>query len=149
MIVQSSITNLLLASLSGLNKNQEVISINIANVDTPDYKGKKFDFQSYLQNSQPGEYAKKEKDFFAYNLTGNRTNNGHFNIDEEFNLDLYSMNIDKRDGYISQNDHNNIDIDKENMDMSKNQLLTSAVLAIYKKESGLFNQIIENSSRLN
>lgn len=149
MIVKSSTTNLLLSSLSGLNKNQEVLSSNISNADTPGYKGKEFDFKSYIENSQPGVYEKKQRDFFEYNLSGEKTNKNHFDINDEFELDMFSMNINETDDYIMQNDKNNVDLELENAKMSKNQLLTSAVLGIYKKESMLFKAAIENSSRLN
>lgn len=149
MIVKSNVTNLMLASLSGLNKNQEVISSNISNVDTPNFKGREFDFNSYIKNSEPGVYEDKQKEFFEYNLPGTKTDSAHFDINSDFQFDLYAMNIKNSDSYIMQNDKNNINIDEQNVKMSKNQLLTSAVLGIYKKESTLFKQVIENSSRLN
>lgn len=149
MIVKSSVTNLLLSSLSGLNKNQEVISSNISNVDTPNFKAKEFDFEGYINNSRPGVYEQKQKQFFEYNLPGSKTDNAHFDINSDFDFDLHSMSINEADSFIMQNDKNNINIDEQNTKMSKNQLLTSAVLGIYKNESTLFKQVIENSSRLN
>lgn len=149
MLVKTQVTNLLMESLSSLNKKQEVISSNISNIDTPGYKAKELNFDDYMNSIDPSKINAKIDTLNKFKLDGLSTNKNHFNLDETI-VEPSNITPEVRDveSFLMQNDKNNVDLDKENIKMSKTQLLTSAVLSIYKKESSMFKQVFENSSRL-
>ncbi len=102
-------------ALKGLSARQQVISSNIANVDTPGYSAKQLDFETTLKRT--------------LNQTNNKlglakTSNGH--------LDTYSsvatlFNTANRSGGTYREDGNNVDIDTELIDMSETNLRYQAI----------------------
>lgn len=82
----------------------ELLSNNIANVDTPDYKRRDVTFESYLMTAVTGED----------------------NLDSVVNnLDLATMNpstYTEFSGLSYRYDGNNVDIDTESSELAKNQI---------------------------
>ncbi|WP_421384579.1 flagellar basal body rod protein FlgB [Bacillus salacetis] len=109
---------------NGLNYSsakQKVISQNIANVDTPNYKAKSINFKDHLNDS-------------ISTLEANRTNPRHFEFPGS-----------KRNGYSInsrpfQYNHNGngVDIDKEMSDMAANQIYFNA---LSDRINGKFNSL--------
>lgn len=149
MLVKTQVTNLLMESLSSLNKKQEVISSNIANIDTPGYKAKELNFDDYINSIDPNKINAKIDHLNKFKLDGFSSNKKHFDLTETINnASSIQPKVLDTESFLMQNDKNNVNLDKENIKMSKTQLLTSAVLTIYKKESAMFKEVFDNSSRL-
>jgi len=92
---------------SGLNyasKNNNVISNNIANIDTPNFKSQKVQFKDVLADES---------------LKAKRTNEKHkpFSNDEGASYKVVSNN-----STTYNNNGNNVDVDKEMTELAKNQI---------------------------
>ena len=97
-------------SLDYSSAKQKVISQNIANVDTPNYKAKdvvKNFFQGALQAS----------------IEAYRTDSRHMN----FNADTNSSTIVTQQNGTYNNNGNSVDMDKEMTDLATNQIYYNAV----------------------
>jgi flagellar basal-body rod protein FlgB len=97
-------------SLDYSSTKQKVISQNIANVDTPNYKAKdvvKNSFQEALHTS----------------LEAHRTNSRHFNFSENSNG---STIVTEQSGSYNNNG-NSVDMDKEMAELATNQIYYNAV----------------------
>lgn len=92
---------------------QKVISQNIANADTPNYKAKDVSFKTIFQN----ELA---KDFTTY-----RTDQRH--IDFSGNSGIKSA-IVVRPNVQYNNNGNSVDLDQEMSDLAKNQIYYNALV---------------------
>lgn len=102
-------------ALKGLSARQQVISSNIANVDTPGYSSKQLDFESTLKRTLNQTNSK---------IAMAKTANGH--------LDSYStvatlFNTTNRIGGTYREDGNNVDIDTELIDMSETNIKYQAI----------------------
>ena len=97
-------------SLDYSSTKQKVISQNIANVDTPNYKAKdvvKSSFQGALQTS----------------IEAYRTDSRHLN----FNTDNQSSTIVTQQNGAYNNNGNSVDMDKEMTDLATNQIYYNAL----------------------
>lgn len=130
----SSVTELLFQQLNFRGERQKVISSNIANIDTPDYKTKDLKFKDQLQKSND-----------THNLKLSTTHNMHMSLNEdtkETNFDMYEVK-----GLVEQNDRNNVNLDTQMSEMSKNNTMFSAVQNSIKKDSAWFKTMIDASSK--
>ena len=100
----------------------KVISQNIANVDTPNYKAKNVDFKEVLANAQ------------SSSLEAYRTDSSHIAFDSaKSNLGaLKSSNLRYRQ------DGNGVDMDKEQADLAANQIYYNALV---DRINGKFNTL--------
>jgi len=107
MNLQNNINlNLLNKSLDGLWLRQQVTMDNIANYSTPEYKSKFVDFERQL----------KEK---IENITS-RKSIGKSIINEQ--IENSNIIIDENDNQSLRLDGNNVDLEKENLELAKTQL---------------------------
>ncbi len=97
-------------------KRNEVIANNIANVDTPGYKRKDVQFQSYLQSALLGDGSLDSRVADA--------NIGH--LDATVYTDNSSLSY-RLDG-------NNVDIDTESANLAENQIRYQALLESMTQE---------------
>ncbi|MCC3357479.1 flagellar basal body rod protein FlgB [Bacillus sp. REN16] len=102
---------------------QKVISDNIANVDTPNYKAQDVSFKNLLSNEMNSQ------------LRANRTNEKHFEFTSSKRSN--SLFITKNDTAFNHNG-NNVDIDKEMALLAENQIYYNAVT---ERISGKFNTL--------
>ncbi|RFB19070.1 flagellar basal body rod protein FlgB [Bacillus sp. HNG] len=102
---------------------QKVISNNIANVDTPNYKAQDVSFKNLLSNEMNSQ------------LRANRTNEKHFEFTSSKRLN--SLLATKNDTAYNHNG-NNVDIDKEMTLLAENQIYYNAVT---ERISGKFNTL--------
>ncbi|MFS0823618.1 flagellar basal body rod protein FlgB [Bacillus sp. 1P02SD] len=102
---------------------QKVISNNIANVDTPNYKAQDVSFKNLLSNEMNSQ------------LRANRTNEKHFEFTSSKRLK--SPLVTKNDTAYNHNG-NNVDIDKEMALLAENQIYYNAVT---ERISGKFNTL--------
>ncbi|NVJ52287.1 MAG: flagellar basal body rod protein FlgB [Campylobacteraceae bacterium] len=132
----SGVTNLLFKHLSFRSDRQNVISSNIANVNTPGYKTKDLVFENELNQ------VKNNRDLALYT-----TNTKHINPSLS---DINKFNEPKLvnvKGLEEQNDGNNVSMDSQMSEMSKNKIIFDAIQSSIKKDSRLFRSVIESSQK--
>ncbi|MDC0932371.1 flagellar basal body rod protein FlgB [Arcobacteraceae bacterium] len=130
----SSVTELLFQQLNYRGERQKAISSNIANIDTPDYKTKDLKFVDQLKKSNEEQSLKL--------MT---THNNHMNVsmdDSKSNFEMYEVQ-----GLVEQNDGNNINLDTQMSEMSKNSVMFGAIQNSIKKDSTWFKTMIDSSSK--
>lgn len=91
---------------------QKVISNNIANVDTPNYKAQDVSFKEQLNKELGSQMA------------ANRTDMRHFEFSNSSNS---SFNVFTQSNTSYNHNGNNVDIDKEMAELAKNQIYFNAV----------------------
>lgn len=130
----SKVTELLFQQLNFRGERQKVISSNIANIDTPDYKTKDLKFKDQLQKSNE-EHTLKLSTTHGMHMS--------LNVDKkESNFDMYEVK-----GLIEANDGNNVNLDTQMSEMSKNSIMFDAVKNSIKKDSTWFKTMIDASSK--
>lgn len=119
----------------------DMISSNIANIDTPGYKSRDISFEEALK-------AKEDKLYSAQSnkLEMAKTNSMHMNhlSDEESQSAVLFL----RDGQDARNDGNTVDLDVETTELAKNKVMYDALTAALKKDSAIFKSVIEYSSKV-
>ena len=100
----------------------EILSNNIANVDTPDFKRSDINFESYLSAELEGAGASSIRETVA-NVELNNINYSAYTDMSELSYRL---------------DGNNVDIDTENVELASNQVKYNALLDSISNE---FNMI--------
>lgn len=128
----SSVTNKLFEQLNFRGERQKVISSNIANINTPNYKTKDLVFQDELEKS-------------TINLKMAQTNSRHIqNID--FSNKINPSVVDVK-GLQEQNDGNNVNLDSQMSELSKNKVIFDAIQSSIKRDSKLFRSVVESSAK--
>lgn len=101
-ISNNIILNLMNKSLDGLWLRQQATMENIANYSTPGYKSKFVDFESFLKSNLDN-----------FNQTTSEANN---------KIKSSSIIIEENDDQSMRLDGNNVDLEKENLQLAKTQL---------------------------
>lgn len=102
--------NLLKTALDVSGLRQETISSNISNVNTPDYKATRVDFNNYFQG--------------AMNRTNlNRTHEKHIQAGKNQSI------VRRNENTFTQDNGNNVDIDFEMAELSANSIYYDAVVS--------------------
>lgn len=131
----SSVTGTLFQQLSFRGERQKVISSNIANINTPGYKTKELVFENEL------EKANSKND-----LALKTTHHSHIQKDLTQQPKTNPRVVQVK-GLEEQNDGNNVSLDTQMGEMSKNSILFDALNASIKKDSRLFKSVIESSAK--
>lgn len=105
MNIFDSTIDLLETSLDFSDARNKVISNNISNIDTPDYKAKDVSFKSILNEQING-------------LKANQTNERHLPFSRESN----KIHTFTKQNSTYNNNGNNVDVDKEMASLAKNQV---------------------------
>ena len=129
----SSVTNKLFEQLSFRGERQNVIASNIANINTPNYKTKDLVFQNELDNATNST------------LKLSQTNSKH--ISTLGNLNLTGQRLVEPTGLEEQNDGNNVNLDSQMSELSKNKVMFDAIQSSIKRDSKLFRSVIESSAK--
>ncbi|WP_368029691.1 flagellar basal body rod protein FlgB [Arcobacter sp. s6] len=131
----SSISSKLFEQLNFRGERQKVISSNIANINTPGYKTKELVFEDELNNS-----------INKNSLQMKITNSKHMT-----NIDSFQSNSNPKlmevQNLEEQNDGNNVNIDTQMGEMSKNKILFDAIQSSIKRDSKLFRSVVESSAK--
>jgi flagellar basal-body rod protein FlgB len=118
--------NVLGTSLDAASKRNDIISNNIANVNTPNYKRKDISFETELKNA------------FA--------NASESTVDARVkNLDLSSMGQNVYTDYSELSyryDGNNVDIDTENGILAKNQIKYNGLMELLNKDFSFLKSVM-------
>lgn len=131
----SNVTDLLFNKLSYASENQKVISSNLANINTPNYKTKKLVFEDEVKKMNDSSFQLKT------------TNSKHISSSSNINPYNNSYKVVEEKGLTEQNDGNNVNLDQQMSEMSKNSIMTSALQQSIKKDSRLFRSVIDSSSK--
>ena len=132
----SGVTNLLFEQLSFRGERQKVISSNIANINTPNYKTKELVFENELKKVNEGK-----------DLALKTTNSMHINTFPTNQKNGDRSRLVEVKGLEEQNDGNNVNLDKQMSEMSKNKVIFDALQTSIKKDSALFKSVIEASQK--
>jgi len=132
----SSVTKTLFENLSFRAERQKVISSNLANINTPDYKTKELSFQSTLDEKM------KEKDLEMF-----ATNANHIKSEDSNSSKKGQMNIYEVENLQEQNDGNNVNLDTQMSEMSKNNVIFQAIQSSIKKDADFFKSVIDASAK--
>ena len=130
----SEVTATLFNNLNYRGERQKVISSNISNINTPNYKTKELVFENELNKSKNTM------------LEMNKTNLGHLSMANTGN-DYSKTKVVEIKGLEEQNDGNNVNLDTQMGEMSKNKMIFHAIQASIKKDSLFFKSIIDSSAK--
>ena len=130
----SNVTDMLFKQLNFRGENQKIISRNIANIDTPNYKTKELSFENELKLSSTSN-----------ELRLYRTHPGHMSIAEP-KMER-GLRVKETQGLEEQNDGNNVNLDAQMSAMAKNSIMFSAIQSSIKKDSAWFKSVIDASSK--
>ena len=129
----SSISNKLFEQLNFRGERQKVISSNIANINTPNYKTKDLIFEDEL-NSATNSLKLKQTNIRHISSISTLSSSGNPRLIEVKGLE-------------EQNDGNNVNLDTQMGEMSKNKVLFDAIQSSIKKDSRLFRSVVESSAK--
>jgi len=130
------------AALNARAQRQDMISGNIANIDTPLYKARDIDFESSLVEKTKEMYGKSD----IKELKMAQTNGKHMSA--YHSVDNSKPTIFLRDGHMARNDGNTVDLDIETTELSKNSVMFNALTAALKKNSLIFKSVLEASAKV-
>lgn len=120
---------------------QDLIAGNIANVDTPFYKSRDIAFENMLAEKINKAYDNQAS--LKLNLA--QTNSMHLQPTDNSSS---GAKIFFRDGHMSRNDGNSVDLDTETTELSKNGMMYNALLTALKKDKAIFTSVIESSGKI-
>jgi flagellar basal-body rod protein FlgB len=141
-ITISRTASLLKEAMNYRAARQDMISSNIANADTPNYKPRDISFEQALV-----EKKNKILQNDSQKLKMAKTDGQHIESQEE--KTDYSPTLFFRDGHMARNDGNSVDIDVETTEMSKNSIMFNALVGALKKDGMIYKSVIESSTKLN
>ena len=129
----SNISNALYEQLNFRGEKQKVISSNIANINTPNYKTKDLIFEDEL-NSATNSLKLKQTNIRHISSISALSSSGNPRLIEVKGLE-------------EQNDGNNVNLENKKNEMSKNKVLFDAIQSSIKKDSRLFRSVVESSAK--
>lgn len=127
-------------ALDFMAQRQKMISSNLANVDTPFYKARDISFESMLSKEAQKLYNNENSSPMA------KTHTKH--LDPADFTGSGSAAYYFRGNHTTRNDGNNVDLDIESTEMSKNSMQYNALIAAKKKNTAIFKAVIEASGKV-
>lgn len=127
-MIQSAHLARLERALDASSLRQRVIADNLANVDTPNYKSKQVTFENELKQALSGPSS---------TFTGYRTDPRHIQIGRK-SPDQVQARVVTNHNTLMNNNGNNVDIDYEVTQMSKNNLWYQALV---QQTNGHFHKL--------
>ena len=100
-------------SMDAYTKRAEALADNMANVNTPDYKRKDVQFESFLEKALYED---------GTSVIGRRTDEKHFKIGIENKLDNLETTFVEDKNTKMRYDGNNVDIEIEKVEQTKNNI---------------------------
>jgi flagellar basal-body rod protein FlgB len=130
-LISDSTLNLAQKAIEGLNLRRDVISQNIANVDTPGYQAQQVNFETALQSAIKAGSA----------LPLTTTNDRHVLGIKSETGNLYEIGL--RKGGSTRADGNNVNIDQELEQMTETGISYQALTTAITKKLSLLKLIAE------
>jgi len=118
-------------ALDGLGMRRDVLSQNIANVDTPAYKGQEVDFETALKGAING----------TVKLNASMTQSGHMSGIQSQGGDIYQIGL--RQGGSSRADGNNVDIDQELLQLTETGIRYQTLTSVVSRKLSLLKSIAQ------
>ena len=139
----SKSNKLMVEGLNARSMRQDLVSSNIANIDTPFYKARDVDFESAL--------IAKTKEMYGTNNASTKlemaqTDGAHLNGTTDF--DNAKATVYLRDGQMARNDGNTVDLDVESSELGKNAMMFNALSSALQKDGLIFKSVIEYSAKV-
>ena len=134
-IISNQSINLLERSLDASSLRQKVLSNNIANIDTPNFKRSDVAFETVLRNTLEGN-----------TLSGRRTDERHIAIGTSSSSEVLPEVYTERNTTL-RNDGNNVDIDSEMTSLATNQIQFNALVQQINHHLGLMKYAISEGKR--
>lgn len=131
MLFNDSVVYSIKNALDIASLRQNVITSNIANADTPNYKAKHIPFKNILEEQSENIQLK----------TGDAK---HIVNDNHIFYNTRSLDHD----YLIKNDNNNVKLDKEMTLLAKNTLLVNALTAFEKYKFNQYKDIISSTRNI-
>ncbi len=131
----SIVSSTLFQQLNFRGERQKVISSNIANINTPNYKTQDLVFEDELKNSS-----------FNNTLQLKQTDSKHISSINSLS-NFSNPKLVQVQGLEEQNDGNNVNLDSQMGEQSKNKIIFDAIQSSIKRDSKLFRSVIESSSK--
>lgn len=132
----SSVSSLLYQNLNYRSERQKVIAGNIANLNTPGYKTKDVSFEQELQKAQ----NKNDLKMLV-------THKNHIPFELGAGQKAAKPEVYEVENLVEQNDGNNVSLDQQISEMSKNAVMYDAITNSIKKDSRWFKTMIESSGK--
>ena len=129
------------SALNARSLRQDLISSNVANVDTPYYRSRDINFEQLLAEKAHQEFAGDK----TLKLSIAKTNKAHLEPIEE---DGGKPTIFYRDGHMARNDGNTVDLDVEMGEQAKNGIMYNALIESMKKNKMMVLTAIESGKSL-
>jgi flagellar basal-body rod protein FlgB len=115
-------------ALNGLSRRQEVISHNLANIDTPGFQAQKVDFEGALQRALDGSQT----------IGLSATHGAHLGSPDGT---AARIQVSARQGGSMRADGNNVDLDVELVQMAETELRYEALTRLVNKKFNLLREI--------
>lgn len=136
-IESSKVAPLIKRALDYRAIRQDMISSNLANVDTPFYRPRDINFESHLVHETNKIFNKQDELKLDLALTNPR------HLKPYPDVDLSKATIFYRDGHLARNDANSVDLDVESTEMSKNAVMYTALTEALKKDGAIFKAVLQ------
>jgi flagellar basal-body rod protein FlgB len=117
--------NMMEKSINATVKRREVIADNIANADTPGFKRSDVTFESQLQRAVESEKAEEVPTLM--------TDPRHMSFNETIDYRTVQPKIQVEYDSNFRNDKNNVDIDKEMAESTKNAMQYNMLIEVYSR----------------
>ncbi len=138
----SKVHGLMAEALDYRSMRQDLISSNIANVDTPGYKARDIAFGDVLAQKS----ARIFHDADTQTLQLAQTDPRHLPAPQNGRTERAEIFF--RDGHLARNDGNTVDLDIETSEMAKNSVMYNAIIAAMKKDSAIFRSVLDASAKI-
>ena len=129
-------TALLQKALSGLSLRQQVISNNLANLNTPGFKASEVVFESELRRALAAQQAQREQP-----VTLRVTHPAHITDAPRPPLDVQPV-IRERADLSNRADGNNVDLEREMMALAETAIRYQASVQLIARKLALLRTII-------
>ncbi len=120
---------------------QDLISSNIANVDTPYYKPKDIDFEDALTQKANEEFGEQKPKKLELAITDPK-------MMQASDSNEIEPTIFFRDGHLARNDGNSVDLDVETTELAKNNVMYNALIETFKKDASIFRAVLTSSKNI-
>ncbi|MCM8774286.1 MAG: flagellar basal body rod protein FlgB [Candidatus Omnitrophica bacterium] len=134
---QNQILEILGKSLQGTSLRHRVLSNNIANVDTPQFKRSDVDFNQTLKRI----IGEKNNDL---QISPVKTHPKHISIKE---TSQFTFPVIKDFTSSYRKDGNNVDIEREMVEINKNSLMYNSIVNLLNNEFFILRYAIEEGRR--
>jgi len=130
----SDVSELLYQKLNYTSERQKVISTNIANINTPEYKTKDLSFEDHLNKTKSSD------------LKLTTTHKNHIPFPSQTSSSS-AMKVYEVENLEEQNDGNNVSLDKQISEMSKNAVMNDAIANSIKRDSRWFKMMVDAAGK--